>query len=182
MESARNSWTPVNMEPLLPESNEELIRMLGLDRLADNNTESIGSPSRTIGFDSFLGHQQLVGNSERAQTNEMISYIDFENPYQANDTSLNALTDNNEVIQMLYQDEIDNQNNRKLIDNSISNSDYELFTMPTREVSATSIGFDGIQDQHHHLGNSMGAYQTSEIIAYLDMSAPEIENNQFHMF
>jgi len=97
MENSVNTLAHVHQEPVLPDNNEEVIQMLGLDGYVDSNTGKLvddivskldldcytltpsGVPAAAIGFESIQGHPQIVGiplGSAYEQT-ETISYVDL---------------------------------------------------------------------------------------------------------
>jgi len=94
MSQSQNTSNQVNQEIALPENNEELIRMLGLDEYADTDSGKLvdmiignfdndstltsnGIPIEMIQFENLQGYQ-LVGNSLGSyQQTEIISYVDM---------------------------------------------------------------------------------------------------------
>jgi len=96
MDNSMNMPNQVTNELTLPDNNEEVIHMLGLDAYADCNTGKLvddivrkldldaftltasGVPAAAIGFEGIQGIQQVVGNPHEAyQQNEGISYVDM---------------------------------------------------------------------------------------------------------
>jgi len=94
MSQSQNTSNQVNQEIALPENNEELIRMLGLDEYADSDSGKLvdnmiignldidstltsnGIPMELMQFENMQGYQ-LVGNSLGYQQTEIISYVDM---------------------------------------------------------------------------------------------------------
>jgi len=95
MSQSQNTSNQVNQEIALPENNEELIRMLGLDEYADTDSGKLvdnmiignfdndstltsnGIPIELMQFENIQGYQ-LVGNSLGPyQQTEIISYVDM---------------------------------------------------------------------------------------------------------
>jgi len=91
-----NTFNFKGQEPMLPDNNEAVIHMLGLDAFADCNTGKLvddivknldidsfmltpsGEPVAAIGFESIQGHPQFVGNTlANLQPTETISYVDL---------------------------------------------------------------------------------------------------------
>jgi len=96
MNAAIYASTLLNQESLLPDNNEEVINMLGLDEYVDSNTSKLvndidmkfdldaftitpfGDPRAAIGFENMQGHQQIIGNPLGGyQPAETISYVDL---------------------------------------------------------------------------------------------------------
>jgi len=107
MNTAMYASTLVNQESLLPDNNEEVINMLGLDEYVDSNTGKLvndivmkldldafavsqfGEPRAPIGFECMQGHQQVVGNPLGGyQPTELVSYVDLSpvSPYSINNS------------------------------------------------------------------------------------------------
>jgi len=95
MSQSQNTSNQANQEIALPENNEDLIRMLGLDEYADSDSGKLvdnmiignfdndstltsnGIPIELMQFENIQGYQ-LVGNSLGSyQNTEIISYVDM---------------------------------------------------------------------------------------------------------
>jgi len=81
-----------------------------------------------------------------------------------------ALPENNEeLIRMLGLDEFADSDNEKLLDNI--NFDMDAFTVSSNGVLPEDImDFQDMPQGYQLIGNSVGAYQQTEIISYVDMS------------
>jgi len=198
MDAQMNALSQANHQ-----ADEDIIQFLGLDDYAHTNTEIHGG-SRTafVGFESMQGQQQIVGSSLGGyQPTDTILYVDMSlpgidnNPYHLMDTSMNALTqvnqepalsDNDEdVIEMLGLDGYTDSNTGKLVDDMVRNlgvDPFTQFTLTSSGTPASAFGYESMQGHQQLLGNPMGAYQPTEIISYVDLSPPDIENNPYQMF
>merc|ERR1739842_95423 len=87
-QTMNTSSTRGNQGTALPENNEELIRMLGLDEFADSDNEKLLDaitlssngvlPEDIMDFQDIPQGYQLIGNSVGAyQQTEIISYVDM---------------------------------------------------------------------------------------------------------
>jgi len=185
--SAMNALGQANHQDpaVLPDNNEDIIQLLGLDDYASTNTEIHGG-SRTAsnGFESMQGQQQLVGNSLGGyQPTDTISYVDMSLTGIDNEPALSD--DNEDLIEMLGLDGYTDSNTGKLVGDMVRNLGVDPFTLFTLTSNgappASAFGYESMQGHQQLVGNPMGAYQPTEIISYVDLSPPDFDNNPYQM-
>jgi len=179
MKVSMNATTLVNKEPALPDNNEEVIHMLGLDGFTYNNTGKLmddivtkldldaftftqfGEPVASIGFEGIQGHQQVGSSLGAYQPNETISYVDLSpvspsliktSPHHVSEGSYTNLT--------------------PVSPPEIKNSPYQVSESLYGEQSPVSA--PEVKNSPYYLSEGSNVNLSS-------VSSPEIKNSPYHM-
>lgn len=191
----------------LPESDEELIQMMGLDdEDVDINNETNGES--TTWFEDSQRYQQNVGNSLGVyQPTETITHAEFSptginNQYQI---PLNLFTNDNQgyeairdgysgsyinkLVENIIPDLDDSNegiqeryyasNTNKIVDDIIMDLDLNSFIDTFSGVPASTTRFESSQDNQQVMDNFQMVYQPTEIISYIDMSESGFEDSLY---